>query len=350
MRKLLYILCFILIGCGNSTPANDSDKNTSISEISRENGIIKFRSKSLNPEELSSDLEIVLDRIGSKEIILSDEILFYIDGTNGYIFISGFDSGSGDVYNETGVLVELPSLWENDNSIMFDQYVTDAIVHSFKSQVGSQIKSHSDVYFQTELDGPIKINNDISDICDCIDRVNYDQRSRLIGEEILTCFRNSWISNEKDYESALIEVNQKCPDYIQKLNHQTLLEFGLESIDFQPIEGANFDDLLTGAWSSVQATENDYTVYSNDSVYMFTNNELVSVWKEISGHNYAKTYLTIDKNSNDIAPPYKGDTIKIEVISRSGDTLLMDVQMGNLYFQDIIIKKDNTEYSFNNGK
>jgi len=119
---------------------------------------LTYHSESKSVSELTSDLEKVLEKINSKELVDSKQTLFYIDATNGNIFISGFDSETGNVYDNMGILIELPELWVDNNSMDFDEFVIESIRKALKTQIGKRTTEMFEIYYQTEVDDPEKLN------------------------------------------------------------------------------------------------------------------------------------------------------------------------------------------------
>jgi hypothetical protein len=118
---------------------------------------LTYHSESKSVSDLTSDLEKVLENLNSKKIIASEQALFYIDATNGNIFISDFDSQAGDVYNDKGIWMEFQELWDDNNSMDFDEFVIESIKKALKTQIGKQTKELFEIYYQTEVDEPEKI-------------------------------------------------------------------------------------------------------------------------------------------------------------------------------------------------
>ncbi len=113
---------------------------------------LTYNSESKIVSELSSDLEKVLENLNSKQLIDSKQILFYIDATNGNIFISGFNSQSGEVYDDKGIWIELEELWDDNNSMDFDEFVIKSIKKALKTQIGKRTIELFEIYYQTEVD------------------------------------------------------------------------------------------------------------------------------------------------------------------------------------------------------
>lgn len=118
---------------------------------------LTYYSESKSVSELTSDLEKVLENLNSKELIDSEQTLFYIDATNGNTFISGFDSQTGDVYDDKGIWIELEELWDDNNSMDFDEFVIESIKKALKTQIGKRTLELFEIYYQTEVDEPERI-------------------------------------------------------------------------------------------------------------------------------------------------------------------------------------------------
>lgn len=118
---------------------------------------LTYHSKSKEVSELTSDLEKVLEYLNSKALIDAKQILFYIDATNGNVYISGFKPQTGDFDDDKGIWIQLQALWDDNDAADFDEFVIEAIKQSLQTQTGKQSLELFDIYYQTEIDAPEKI-------------------------------------------------------------------------------------------------------------------------------------------------------------------------------------------------
>ena len=91
-----------------------------VSQTKNEYGTVNlnYQTDSKNTHELVADLETVLEKLNSKEFINCSQLLFYIDGTNGFLIITGYDEKKGEAEDDKIVEIELQELWEdNENSM-----------------------------------------------------------------------------------------------------------------------------------------------------------------------------------------------------------------------------------------
>jgi hypothetical protein len=143
--------------CSNETNQNRNEMKVTTTETKNGGTYLTYQSESKSVSELTSDLEKVLEKLNSKELISSQQILFYIDATNGNIFISGFDAQSGDVYDDKGIWIELQELWDDNNAMDFDEFVTESIKKALKTKIGKRTSELFEIYYQTEMDEPKKV-------------------------------------------------------------------------------------------------------------------------------------------------------------------------------------------------
>lgn len=128
------------------TPNTDSDR------------VLTFDSNTIDAAGLKADLETVLDRLNTERTISANQLLLYIDATNGNIFISGYNHDTLEAFDDIGYWIELQDLLDDyDNAYDFDEIVTGSIKLALKSVVGEQVKESFQVFYQTELDDARKI-------------------------------------------------------------------------------------------------------------------------------------------------------------------------------------------------
>lgn len=160
MTKIL-ILIFIagtLLSCKTDKKDVKSNIKITMEEESNGNKIMSFDSKSKDETGLTIDLEYVLNKLNKEQIIDTNQILFYIDGTNGNIVISGFNQETKEVFDNKGIWIELSDIWEeNDNAYDFDEIVISSIKKSLNSEVGKFTKKKYQVFYQTESDDAERI-------------------------------------------------------------------------------------------------------------------------------------------------------------------------------------------------
>ncbi len=128
--------------------------------LREENGnkLLSFESKSKDEKGIITDLEYVLDKINKERIIDKNQVLFYIDATNGNIFIAGYDKETEEVFDNNGIGVEFSDFWkESDNAYEFDEIVINSIEKALNSDVGKMTKTKYKIFYQTELEDAERI-------------------------------------------------------------------------------------------------------------------------------------------------------------------------------------------------
>jgi hypothetical protein len=87
------------------------------------------------------------------------QLLFYIDATNGNIFISGYNNMTREVFDNKGISIEFANYWEvADNSVEFDETLISSIKKALNSDTGEITKENHQVYYQTEIGEAQKIH------------------------------------------------------------------------------------------------------------------------------------------------------------------------------------------------
>lgn len=120
--------------------------------------ILLFESLATSPETLIKDLEQVFIRLAELQISQS-ELLLYVNATNGNIFISGFDYEADVVFDDSGILVGLQPMWEeNSNAHDFEEIILKAFEMTIKGDVGLQLKKHYKLFYQTEEEEANELN------------------------------------------------------------------------------------------------------------------------------------------------------------------------------------------------
>ena len=120
--------------------------------------VLMFDSKAIDSEALATDIAEALIDIKSSGRITATQMLFYIDGTNGHIFISGVNLKTNEVFDDLGFWIGTQELWEdNTNGYDFDVFVINGILQAMKTRQGQNLLSEFKVYYQTESDSPVRI-------------------------------------------------------------------------------------------------------------------------------------------------------------------------------------------------
>ncbi|CAG2535291.1 hypothetical protein MAR621_00119 [Maribacter dokdonensis] len=120
--------------------------------------LLSFESKSIDENGIITDIKYVLNKLSKEKLIDKNQLLIYIDATNGNIFIAGYNQENEDVYDNNGIEIEFSEYWEiADNSIEFDETVISSIKKVLNSDIGKIIKEKHEVYYQTEMDDAEKI-------------------------------------------------------------------------------------------------------------------------------------------------------------------------------------------------
>jgi hypothetical protein len=132
-------------------------------------GVSTFESSSIATHDIVADLKTVLDDTKNKLLDFKDvaikEILIYIDGTNGYVFCSGFDSKNELVFDDLGSSLKLIDFYdfcdspEGGKAMEFDIVIIDCVNRLIDSDFGKVIYEKFDVFVQDELEPPKKIIN-----------------------------------------------------------------------------------------------------------------------------------------------------------------------------------------------
>lgn len=119
---------------------------------------LTFISRATTKDSLIKDLEIVLQKINLENIITLNQALFYIDATNGNIFISDYDDRTNETNDEKQICFEVEDfLEEYPNSYDFDQEIISTIKQVLRTNTGEELKNRVKVFYQTEEDEPVII-------------------------------------------------------------------------------------------------------------------------------------------------------------------------------------------------
>lgn len=130
-------------------------------------GVSTFESSSIDNRDIVADLKTVLVDTKNKLTDFKDvaikEILIYIDGTNGYVFCSGFDSKNELVFDDLGSSLELIDFYdfcespEGGKAMEFDIVIINCVDILMDSDFGKVLSEDFDVFLQDELEPPKKI-------------------------------------------------------------------------------------------------------------------------------------------------------------------------------------------------
>ena len=106
---------------------------------------------------LTEKFIILFSEINGIELSNNQEIIIYINATNGNLFISAFDFETKEVFDETAIFVELTEFWEeNQNAYDFDEIIILSLKKAFKMSNDIQFKSNYKVFYQTEEENDAK--------------------------------------------------------------------------------------------------------------------------------------------------------------------------------------------------
>lgn len=123
--------------------------------LTEKNGykLLSFDSKSTDENGIIANLKFVIEKLNKEKLITKNQLLFYIDATNGNIFISGYNHETQEVFDNNGVEIEFYEYWEiADNAVEFDETIISSIKKSLNSDIGKIAKENFQVYYQTEID------------------------------------------------------------------------------------------------------------------------------------------------------------------------------------------------------
>lgn len=159
LRKIIYILTFASFwSCNSEKKDIKSNMSLKIHEDENGNKSLIYETKSVDEKYLIADFEFILEIIEIENLISQNQILFYIDATNGNIFISGYDHENEKTYDDSGIFIKLTEFWDdNQNAYDFDDLTFSAIKKALKSEIGKRIKSKYQVYIQDEIDSPKRV-------------------------------------------------------------------------------------------------------------------------------------------------------------------------------------------------
>ena len=128
--------------------------------LTEKNGykLLSFDSKSTDEGGIIADLKFVIEKLNKEKLITKNQLLFYIDATNGNIFISGYNHETQEVFDNNGIGIEFYEYWEiADNAVEFDETIISSIKKSLNSDIGKIAKENFQVYYQTEIDDAERI-------------------------------------------------------------------------------------------------------------------------------------------------------------------------------------------------
>jgi hypothetical protein len=167
MNTYIIIGVFILIGlsiltfisCKTDKKQTESDMKITITE-KKEIGLkrLSFDSKSTEENGIINDITFVLNKINKEQLIKENQLLIYIDATNGNIFITGYIHETEKVFDNNGIAIEFQEYWEVvDNAGEFDGIIIESIIEALNSDIGKTTKENFRVYYQTEIDDAERI-------------------------------------------------------------------------------------------------------------------------------------------------------------------------------------------------
>jgi hypothetical protein len=120
--------------------------------------LLSFESKSTEKNGIMTDLKYVLNKLNKEQLIEQNQLLLYIDATNGNIFIAGYNHETEEVFDNNGIGIKFPDYWEIvDNSVEFDETMISSIKKVLNSEIGKTTNENFQVYYQTEIDDAEKI-------------------------------------------------------------------------------------------------------------------------------------------------------------------------------------------------
>jgi hypothetical protein len=156
---ILSFLTLTFLSCKTDKKEIKSDMKVTLTE-NKEIGYkrLSFDSKSTEENGIITDIKFVLNKINKEQLIEQNELLFYIDATNGNTFITGYNHGIEEMFDNNGIAIEFPEYWEVvDNSVEFDETIINSIIKALNSDIGKRTKVKHQVYYQTEIDDAEKI-------------------------------------------------------------------------------------------------------------------------------------------------------------------------------------------------
>ncbi|WP_157805350.1 hypothetical protein [Confluentibacter citreus] len=113
---------------------------------------LSFESKSTEENGIINDITYVLNKINKEQLINENQLLIYVDATNGNIFITGYNHETEKVFDNNGIAIEFSEYWEVvDNAGEFDGILIDSINEALNSDIGKTTKENFQVYYQTEI-------------------------------------------------------------------------------------------------------------------------------------------------------------------------------------------------------
>ena len=150
---LIGLLTFTFLSCKKNKKEIKSDMKVSVLE-KKEIGLkrLTFDSKSTKKDGLTNDITHVLNKISTEQLIKENQLLIYIDATNGNIFITGYNHKTQESFDKNGIAIEFQDYWNVvDNAGEFDGVIIESIIKAMNSDIGKAIKENLQVYYQTEI-------------------------------------------------------------------------------------------------------------------------------------------------------------------------------------------------------
>ncbi len=109
-------------------------------------------------EELIPDLLSLIDQLLQGELSQENSFNFYLNGTNGYIYVAAYDSVIGEMTGSNSLKLYIMPLWEeNPNAYDLEEEVYSALRVALKTELGQSFKTGRTLYFQTDVEKAKKI-------------------------------------------------------------------------------------------------------------------------------------------------------------------------------------------------
>ncbi len=129
-------------------------------------GISFFESDSKTIDEISKDILSVLDKLISNKnnslIEPYNDLLIFIDATNGCIHSSGFNMVSSEINDDVGCNIEFYELWlesgnREEGAYYFDTIISQSVIHATETEFGKSLTLNYRLHIQNELGDVEKI-------------------------------------------------------------------------------------------------------------------------------------------------------------------------------------------------
>ncbi|TNE79707.1 MAG: hypothetical protein EP332_10245 [Bacteroidetes bacterium] len=121
-------------------------------------GLVWADSDARVKEELIPDLLSLIEQLLQGELSRENSFNFYLNGTNGYIYVGAYDLVIGEMVGSNGFKLYITPLWkENPNAYDLDEEVYSSLKTALKTELGQRLKTGRTVYFQTDVEEAKKI-------------------------------------------------------------------------------------------------------------------------------------------------------------------------------------------------